>query len=345
MVVFKSLFAVLSLLLQHIVASPVAIPEVEIVANSLTKRSIGGPKLGGVNFPDPSIIKVGNAWYAFATRTKGSSVHIQVAKSTDFERWTLIKDPAGNQYDALPDLRQAPWVYQENPGTWAPDVNRLADGTFVMYYSARVNSDNSKHCIGAATSTSVLGPYIPQGDKPLLCPLARGGAIDASGFKDSNGQRYIAYKADGNALSSGGPCNAVAPYKPTPLILQPVAADGITLTGSPTTLLDNSGAPDQGIVEAPSIGKFGDTYVLFFSSGCFATGGYTVNYATSSSVTGPYRRAARPLFQTGDYGLKAPGGMDIAADGGDHLLFHANNNGVRSLYQAVISVKGNVVTA
>ena len=72
-----------------------------------------------------------------------------------------------------------------------------------------------------------------------------------------------------------------------------------------------AGASDQGIIEAPSLAKQGSTYVLFFSSGCFTTGNYNVNYATSSSITGSYKRAASPLFKTGTDGLTAPGGADI----------------------------------
>lgn len=130
MLAFAPLLALLGLLLSNIVALPLVVPEVELAEKSFVQRSIGGPKLGGANFPDPSIIKVGSTWYAFATRTRGSSIHIQVAQSVDFARWTMIKDSSGNQYDALPNL--PPWVFQQNPGTWAPDVNRLGDGTYVM---------------------------------------------------------------------------------------------------------------------------------------------------------------------------------------------------------------------
>ena len=54
---------------------------------------------------------------------------------------------------------------------------------------------------------------------------------------------------------------------PTPIILQPLANDGVTLQGSATTIFDNNGAADQGIVEAPALVKSGSTFVLFFSKG------------------------------------------------------------------------------
>lgn len=74
-----------------------------------------------------------------------------------------------------------------------------------MYYSASTVADTTKHCVGAAISDSVLGPYTPVGDEPLFCPLSEGGAIDAAGYND-DGQRYIVYKVDGNSLGNGGPC-------------------------------------------------------------------------------------------------------------------------------------------
>lgn len=54
-------------------------------------------------------------------------------------------------------------------------------------------------------------------------------------------------------------------------MMQAVAGDGQTPQGSPHQILDNAGASDDGIVEAPSLVKAPDnTYALFFSSGCYA---------------------------------------------------------------------------
>ncbi len=76
-----------------------------------------------------------------------------------------------------------------------------------MYFSAATTSDPSKHCIGAASSSSITGPFTPIGSSALICPLSQGGAIDASGYYD-NGKRYIAYKVDGNSMGAGGACNS-----------------------------------------------------------------------------------------------------------------------------------------
>lgn len=335
MLLFHCVSSILFTILQTALASP--LPAEDVFIRSLTKRdTISGPKLNGANFPDPAIIFV-DKWYAFATRTIGSKIHIQVATSTDFNTWTLQRNADGSQYNALPNIPA--WAVQGNPNTWAPDVNQLDDGSFVMYYSASTVQDTSKHCVGAAVSKSPLGPYTPTSDQPLVCPLSQGGAIDASGFND-NGQRYIMYKVDGNSLGAGGPCNSgVPPLKPTPLMLQAVASNGYTLQGNPTALLDHNGASDDGILEAPVLVKKNGLYFLLFSSGCFTTTNYDVDYATATSVRGPYTRAATPLLSTGRNGLSGPGGADFSKDL-KFMVFHANTNGGRAMYTAMVTVNG-----
>ncbi|KAK4921030.1 hypothetical protein LTR28_012816, partial [Elasticomyces elasticus] len=290
--------------------------------------------------------------------------------------WSIVRDggDGGAQRDALPDLPD--WVYGPSSNVWAPDVNELDDGSYVMYFSATTAADTSKHCVGAATSRDILGPYTAL-PTPLFCDLARGGAIDASGFKDwadkgggwpsesdsttdggadatgpeysgggRGGDRYVVYKIDGNSIGHGGACrNAVEPIVPTPLMLQRVAADGVTLVGDAVQVLDNGGAADDGVVEAPSLVKTAQGgFVLFFSSGCFATSAYTVSYATAASVAGPYTRRGA-LFRTDDAaGLTAPGSASVLWDT-QHMLFHANYvGGGRALYSAMVAIEGDVVT-
>lgn len=214
----------------------------------------------------------------------------------------------------------------------------------MMYYAAPAVSSATHHCIGAAKAGSVLGPYTPVGEDAMFCDLSAGGAIDASGFVD-NEQRYIVYKVDGNSIGHGGACgNALAPFVSTPIVLQPVAADGVTFDGPATTILDNAGASDQGIVEAPALMKsVGSTYVLFFSSNCFSDGNYTLSYATSTTITGPYTRAEKPLLRDGMNGFTSPGGADVHVDG-QHMVFHAAHNGERAMFQAIISVSGNTLS-
>ncbi|THD00150.1 hypothetical protein EYZ11_000341 [Aspergillus tanneri] len=286
------------------------------------------------NFPDPSVIQTKDGFYAFGTT--GNGVHAQIAHSKDFTSWEKLS------HDALPGPFPS-WVKSESPSIWAPDVIQRNDGTFVMYFSA-IAKDERKHCIGAATSSSVRGPYKPA-PNALACPIDQGGAIDAAGFKDSDGSFYVVYKIDGNSLNTHG-----GKKHPTPIMLQKLHSDALTPSGKPVQLLDRDDR-DGPLVEAPSLVKHGDTYLLSFSSNMYNTKWYDVSYATAKKVTGPYTKSTAPLLESGhqsDVGkLVAPGGADFLPDG-KRILFHAFNNGEnmkkgRGVWAADISIDGGQI--
>ncbi|CAK3932101.1 glycoside hydrolase family 43 [Lecanosticta acicola] len=273
--------------------------------------------MGGANFPDPAIIRTTDGWHLFSTNANvgGKLVHVQRGFTADWKSFTLRKG-----VDALPNLPS--WVDPKNPRVWAPDVVRISDGTFVMYYTAAYKAKTNLHCLGFATANKITDPFVDSSTTPWICPTARGGAIDVAGFTDeTNGNaRYVVYKIDGNAIGHGGSCgNTVAPIVPTPIMLQRVAANGHTLIGGPTQILTNI-ASDGPYVEAPSLTYMNGKYVLFFSSQCYMTTGYDVEYAIADKITGPYKRSGT-VFKTGTLGLSAPGGLDVAING-DHAIFH-----------------------
>ena len=166
------------------------------------------------NFPDPTLIEVNGSYYAFATRSPANiSCNVQAAKAdSDISRWTLLED-----YDTLPSL--PPWVKKfGDAGVWAPQVNQRPDGVFIMVYSALHKDHPRKHCLGVATSKTVLGPYDPgNSTEPLVCHLQLGGIIDPTYLEDPlSNNTYLIYKNDGNAIGSGGACaNGNWPNTPT----------------------------------------------------------------------------------------------------------------------------------
>ncbi|KAL4865158.1 hypothetical protein BDV12DRAFT_200442 [Aspergillus spectabilis] len=292
-----------------------------------------------LNFPDPAIIQTEQGYYAFATQSGG--INVQVARSDDFTTWTLLEGT-----DALPGPFPS-WVQGDNPLVWAPDVIQRDDGTYVMYYSGLSSEDNSKHCVGAATSPSIEGPYIPK-EQPFACHLAEGGAIDAAGFSEDDGTRYVLYKIDGNSLNGDGTTH------PTPIVLQKVASDAITPDGDPVQILDRDEA-DGPLIEAPSLIKIDGTYYLSFSSNMYNTLKYDVSYATASSLTGPYTKAEAPdaplvvSWDGSNVGpLAGPGHADLFDDG-TKMAFHAFRDGQsidsgRAVWVVDISVGGGRIT-
>ncbi|KAM0223524.1 hypothetical protein ACHAQD_003163 [Fusarium lateritium] len=265
-----------------------------------------------VNFPDPCLLQDRDGrWVSFAT--SGGGYHIQIAVADDpFGEWTHL------QQDALPGNG---WTSGRN--YWAPDVRRLGDDSYIMYFSGE--NPEGGHCIGTARSKNSTGPY-EMDPKPFACPQAEGGAIDPSGFIDeSTNTRYVLYKVDGNALknSSG-----------TPIRLQRVSNDdGSTPIGEAVDILDRIASEDGPLVEAPNLVRTQEgKYLLFFSSHMYTDDAYDVKYAVADSIEGPYVRGQVPFLKTPALGLKGPGG-GTSAEAGGFMVFHAwCGEGIRCMY-------------
>lgn len=229
----------------------------------------------------------------------------------------------------------------------------------MLYYTALSVANPTSHCVGAATSDTITGPFIAR-DEELACS-AGGGSIDPSGFLDeADGRLYVVYKTDGNNIGHGGSCNnMVAPIVPTPIMLQEVnVANGYEKIGAPVQILDRD-VNDGPLVEAPSLIRVPNTetpggfvYILFFSSNCYAGGLYDTSYATSiNGITNggtDYEKTVKPLLETGAYGgqLYSPGGMTVGPDG-VHAVFHADRgrtDTVRQMWYATLSIAGRIVS-
>ncbi|KAH9909631.1 endo-arabinase [Xylariomycetidae sp. FL2044] len=302
-----------------------------------------GPVLN-VDFADPALFR-GNeteGWYAFATSGNGKQVQMARApnwRDTPYGPWQLLDK------DALP----YPPLWATGQNTWAPDVHKISLGAgymYVMYFAGVTKADPSKHCIGVAMSLEIEGPYIAA-NEPFACPLDQGGAIDPSGFVDTDGRRYVLYKVDGNSLGHGGSCgNTVAPIVPTPIMLQEVDRQGVNRIGAPVAILDRVAA-DGPLVEAPSLVRLAcGTYLLLFSSGCFTAPSYNVNYALADRIAGPYERAVTPIVSTGQRGLASPGGATAAIGRREipYVAYHADCPAGRCMHisQLIPEQGGNV---
>lgn len=215
------------------------------------------------------------------------------------------------------------------------------DGKFILHYSGEAKAFLRHHCIGVAVSVGEdpLGPYVPEPD-PLACHLKDGGAIDSAPFVDSDGTPYVLYKVDGNSVGNGGNCNnGIEPILSTPIMLQKLKKDHVTADGKPVQIFDREES-DGPLVEAPHLVKSKeDIYFLFFSSHCFTSIRYNVNYATAKSINGPYKRARRPLLQTGNFDLISPGGAAVSQDG-TKILFHGNCSAGRCMYAGNVTLEG-----
>jgi len=124
--------------------------------SALTIRNTIQPIMNGLEFADPSIIRTPAGWTGFATNHafNGKMINVLVATTPDYETWTHDSEKFGT--DAMPHLPE--WVDPSSSRVWAPDVQQLPDGSFILYYTAALKEDPAHHCVSWAISLNVSGP-------------------------------------------------------------------------------------------------------------------------------------------------------------------------------------------
>lgn len=298
------------------------------------------------DFPDAMIIYDGGAFLAYATNAQGDQANVQMARSTDLVNWEPIQD-GDRLHDAMPVL--PPWASMGR--TWAPEVIKTPAG-YVLHFTAH-DRKSDLQCLGAAFSVSPLGPFVSSATKPLVCQTELGGTIDSHPFRDADGKLYLYYKGDSNNPKFG---------KGTDIFVQEMSPDALSVKGEPVALLRNDTAWEAHVIEAPTMVRRGDSYVLFFSANHFGwekhqrLSPYSIGYAQCSGPMGPCKDApANPIlhsYNDREAGcLSGPGHQGVFAIGDRQFVsFHAwaATKGCRRaekgryLYVAPLLWEGNV---
>jgi beta-xylosidase len=271
------------------------------------------------DFPDAFVLPHGGEFLGYATNPARAHVNVQMAVSRNLTDWQELRDGA-TLHDAMPSLP----AWARFGFTWAPEVIQVGDG-YNLYFTAR-ERESGKQCIGVATAPDPRGPFISPSPAPLVCQRDLGGTIDASPFRDADGRLYLYFKNDGNSLAA---------RRPVRLYGQPLAADGLSVTGTPTALLDAHGGWEADLVEAPTMVHPPGGYVLFFSAGFYGwpddvnLSPYAMGYAACRGPLGPCAEApGDPVlhsFHTREAGcLSGPGHQGVFQLGTRYFLtFHA----------------------
>jgi len=282
------------------------------------------------DFPDPSVLRVGQRFFAYATTTAGLDLPVMVSRNA--KRWTATGPghqlATGGGADAL-TLPTWAWRRKDQPDrgmTWAPSVAHW-NGRYVAAYTVRISGHHTM-CISTAVSASPRGPFVDRTTAPLVCPRRRG-AIDPMLYREHK-RNYLLYKTEDLRIG-----------RPTRIWIQRLTRSGRTLADRPPVRLLAASRPwERDTVEGPAMIRFHGHHYLFYSAGGWANPHYAIGYATCDSVTGPCRRmqvpAERPtnppkeppFLSSGD-GLVAPGGPSPFVDllGRLRLAYHAWDQG------------------
>jgi arabinan endo-1,5-alpha-L-arabinosidase len=235
---------------------------------------------GNASVHDPAIVRDGSTYYVFGS-------HLAAAKTTDLMSWTKIADTVNDAnplFTKVTTELSAALTWAQTTTLWAPDVIKLGDGKFYMYYCA-CKGDSPLSALGIAVADKVDGPYA---NKQLLLKSGMVGVsedgtnydatkhpnvVDPAVFFDATGKLWMAYGS-----YSGGI-----------FILQLDTATGLPIAGQGygKHLMGGNHARIEGacVLYSPT-SKY---YYLFTSfGGLAADGGYNVRVARSLQPDGPY---------------------------------------------------------
>ena len=273
-------------------------------------------KFGNASVHDPSVLYADGAYYIYGS-------HMQAAKSTDLQDWKLFSklDKCTLQPNYAVEFREA-LTYAETGTFWAPDVIRLADGRYYMYYCCCEGS-KPLAALGVAVADSPEGPFehiriLLKSGEPGYDATKLPNAIDPCVFFDKDNRLWMVY----GSYSGGIFLLELDPS--TGLILDGQEPYGIHLLGG-----------NHSCIEAPYMVYNAQTgyYYLFLSFGGLGVNdGYNMRVCRSKNVEGPYEDAVghdmgdcacKPgNFWNNDdiapYGVKLMGGCQFAPLAGEN---------------------------
>jgi arabinan endo-1,5-alpha-L-arabinosidase len=256
------------------------------------------------DFPDPTVVRFGKFYYAYATQGKS---HIQAARSADLQHWEMLQDV----------LPQAPvWADKHY---WAPHV--LYDASikkYILFYSGESIDDKTGKCLGVAFADKPEGPFIDKGT-PLLC---------GDGFINIDPMAMIDPKTKKKLLYWG------SGFKP--LKVQEMADDWKTFkagTKPKDTVWPKKENQYTNLIEGSWVDMQDGKYYIYYSGDncCGANANYAVLVARADNTFGPFT----PLGQANSTGISAilekdstwlaPGHNSIFTDtkGDKWIAYHA----------------------
>ena len=261
----------------------------------------GNPLLPGY-FADPTIKKVGDIYYIYATTDNEmlASGAPTLWYSRDFRNW----------YNYTPEIPSLESVNLRN--YWAPDMVEGADGRYYLYFG---NCQAGCKIYGYV-SDSPTGPWakLHEDDTPVIpdgYPRRGFPSLDAQFFMDDDGTIYAHWGTwvhynEGYAVG----------------VLDNKSLDRVT--EAVNIPIEQTPEP----FEAPYMMKKGEKYILMYSSASCHDETYNVRYSYSDSPYGPFTPGANnPILSTNeDQSVHGPGHHSVLQNGDDYyIVYHRHD--------------------
>lgn len=250
------------------------------------------------DLPDPTIIRVGDTYYAAGT-TSDFAPHYPLYESTDLINWKQI----GAIFHETPD-----WT---SDSFWAPELY-YHNGTFYAFYTAKRKGDRIS-CIGVATTKNIHEGFTDQG---ILVEWGNE-AIDAFVFEDDDEKLYIFWKAYG--LDSS---------RPIEILGSELSDDLMSLKGEHFSVTNYAEGWQGHGDEGQSIFKKDGYYYMLYSNGgcCDNRCDYRVLVARSKDLKSGWEQLPDPILEGGGEWLCTGHGTPVVSpDNRWFYMFHSYN--------------------
>jgi xylan 1,4-beta-xylosidase len=274
---------------------------VHLWAILLSAQTYENPVIAG-DFPDPSVIRVGEDYFATAT-SGGWSPFFPILHSKDLVNWQVV----GSVFQQKPN-----WVKGD---FWAPEIAQ-DKGKFYVFYTARRDDGKNKKgtlCVAVAVADKPDGVWTDKG--ALVCQEM--GSIDAFFVRDEKNKPFLVWKEDGNDRQ-----------QPTWLYAQELDESLTKLKGKPKKLFRNEGSGwENHVVEGADIVRRNGYFYLFYSGNacCGRSCNYALGVARSKTLLGKWEKNPKNPILAANENWQCPGHGTIVKtpNGDDFMLYHA----------------------
>ncbi|MGY2133715.1 family 43 glycosylhydrolase [Hymenobacter sp. HD11105] len=276
-----------------VVSTPTANTAETLAEADVPALNIVNPVLAG-DFPDPSITKVGDTYWATATSSNWGPV-FPLLKSTNLTDWELAGHVFPNE---LPEW--ADYYF------WAPEISQEGNKTYI-YYTAHQKGGNL--AVGIASADSPEGPYRDHG--PIVGQEV--GSIDGFPMRDEKGELYLIWKEDGNSRNL-----------PTPIWAQRLNEEHTALMGEKKELFRNTDPWEGNLVEGVAMVKRNDYYYAFYAGNgcCGPTCTYGIGVARAKNLLGPWEKYDKNPILTKNDKWACPGHGTVFNRGNRWYMLH-----------------------